>query len=97
MSRFIQKSYVEHLNTIKKILRYITGIKDLIVKFIKLHSFSLSSFSYSNYEGDKDDKKSTFSYDFNIRSGSITWCSNKEPIVTLSIIEEKYRSMTIAS
>ena len=73
----MQKPYVEHLNAIKQILRYVERIKDLALKYSKLPSFVHIGFSNSNYGGDKDDKKSTSTYVFNISLGVISWASKK--------------------
>ena len=77
MARFMQKPYVEHLNAVKQILRYVAGIKDLALKYSKLPSFVLSRFSDSNYGGDRDDRKSTSAYVFNIGSDAISWAFKK--------------------
>ena len=68
----MQKPYVEHLNAVKKILRYVTRTKDLALKYSKLPSFFLSRFSNFDYGGDRDDRKSTFAYVFNIGSSAIS-------------------------
>ena len=68
----MQKPYLEHLNAVKQILRYVVGIKDLALKYSKLPSFVLSRYSNSNYGGDRDDRKSTFTYVFSISSGAIS-------------------------
>ena len=67
----MQKPYVEHLNVIKKFFKYVTRTKGLALKYSKLPSFVLSRFPDSNYEGDRDDRKSTFAYIFNIGSDAI--------------------------
>jgi len=77
MARFIHKLYVENLNAVKQILRYVAGTKDLALNYSKLPSFVLSGFTDSNYGGDRDDMKSTSAYVFNIGSGAISWDSKK--------------------
>ena len=72
MARFMQKPYVEHLNAVKQILRYVAGTKDLALKYSKLPSFVLSRFSNFDYGGDRDDRKSTSAYVFNIGSSVIS-------------------------
>ena len=57
MERFMQKLYVEYLNVVKQILRYVVRTKDLALKYCKLPSFFLSRFLDSNYGEDRDDKK----------------------------------------
>ena len=93
----MQKPYMEHLNVVKQILRYVAGTKDLALKYSKLPSFVLSRFLDSNYGGDRDDKKSTFAYVFSIGSGAISWASKKQPTVTLSTTEAEYRAMSVAA
>ena len=41
MARFMQKPYVEHLNAVKQILRYVAGTKDLALKYSRLPSLVL--------------------------------------------------------
>lgn len=72
MARFMHKPYVEHLNIAKKILRYITGIKDLALMFTKLPLFVLLGFWDFDYKDEKYDRKSTFDYVFNIGLGAIS-------------------------
>ena len=97
MARFMQKPYVEHLNAVKQILRYVAGIKDLALKYSKLPSFVLFGYSNSDYGGDRDDRKSTSAYVFSIGSGAISWASKKQPTVSLSTIEVEYRAMSAAA
>ena len=80
MEQFMQKPYVEHLNVIKQILRYVAGTKDLTLKYSKLTLFVLFGFTDSDYGGDRDDRKSTFAYVFSIGSGAISWAFKKQPL-----------------
>jgi len=72
MTHFMQNSYVEHLNAIKQILRYVAGTQDLTLKYDKLPSFVISGFSDFDYGGNEDDRKSTSAYVFSIASGVIS-------------------------
>ena len=71
MAQFMQKPYVEHLNVVNQILKYVAGTKDLAVKYSRLPSFVLSGFTDFDYGRYRDDKKSTFAYVFSIGSGAI--------------------------
>lgn len=93
----MQKPYIAHLLEAKKILKYITGTKDLALKYIKLIFFVLFGFSNYNYGGDKDDRKSTSSYVFSSGSGVISWSYKKQPKITLSTTKEKYRAMKVVA
>jgi len=78
-------------------LRYVVGIKDLALKYSKLPSFVLSRFSYSNYGGDRDDRKSTSTYVFSIGLGAISCASKKQPTMSLSTIEVEYWAISVAT
>ena len=93
----MQKPYVEHFNVVKQILRYVARIKDLALKYSKLPSFVLSGFLDSNYGADRDDRKSTSAYVFNIGSSAISWASKKQPTVSLSTTKFEYRAMSVAT
>ena len=97
MARFMQKPYVEHLNAVKKILRYVAGTKDLALKYSRLPSFFLFGYTDSDYGGDKDDRKSTFAYVFSIGSGAISWASKKQSTISLSTTEAEYRAMFVVA
>ena len=97
MARFMQKPYLEHLKAVKQILRYVAGTKDLALKYDKLPSFVLSGFSDSDYDGDRDDRKSTSAYVFSIGSGAISWASKKQPTTALSTTEAEYHAMSITA
>jgi len=60
----MQIPYVEHLNVVKQILRYVLGTRDLALKYDKLTSFFLLGLLESNYGGDRDDRKSNSTYVF---------------------------------
>lgn len=49
----MQKSYVEHFNVVKQILRYVAETKDLALKYFKVLSVVLLGFSNSDYGGEK--------------------------------------------
>ena len=77
MTQFMQKPYIENLNAVKQILRYVAGTKDLALKYSKLPSFFLFWFIDSDYGGDRDNRKSTSTYVFSIGSSAISWASKK--------------------
>jgi len=97
IAQFMYKMYFENLNAINKILRYISKITDLTLKYSKLPLFVLSGYLDFYYGRDSDDSKSTSSYVFRIGLGTISWDSNKHPIVALSTIEKTYRAMSVVT
>ncbi|PNX66496.1 putative copia-type protein, partial [Trifolium pratense] len=51
------------------------------------NEIELVGWSDSDYAGDLDDRKSTSGYVFMLGTGTISWSSKKQPIVTLSTTE----------
>lgn len=47
-------------------------------------------FCDSDYAGDLDDRRSTTGYAFMLGSAAVSWCSKKQPIVTLSTTEAEF-------
>ncbi|RDX70119.1 hypothetical protein CR513_50672, partial [Mucuna pruriens] len=56
----------------------------------KREKTNLIGFTYSDYIGDQDDRKSTSGYIFMIGSGAVSCSSKKQPIVTLSTTEVEF-------
>ncbi|KAL0453668.1 UNVERIFIED_CONTAM: Retrovirus-related Pol polyprotein from transposon TNT 1-94 [Sesamum latifolium] len=84
-----QKRKVE----IKRILRYLKGTSDLALCY---HGGSLRLVGYSDADGsaDKDERKSTSGYAFLLRGVAITWCTKKQPCISLSTMEAEYVACT---
>ena len=58
-------------------------------QIIRLHWIS-----NSDWEGDIDDRKSTYGYLFRISDATVSWGSKKQSCVVLSTTETKYMSLT---
>lgn len=54
----------------------------------------LSGYSYANYVGDIDSKKSTSCYIMTFAKGAVSWQSRLQQCATLSTIEAKYIDIT---
>jgi len=78
------KPTTSHLVTAKRILRYVKGTSSYGIQYSKNQSGELVGYSYSDWSGDKDDKKSTAAYVFMIGNAAFSWSSKKESMVALS-------------
>ena len=58
-SRFQSNPKVSHLNAIKIIIKYVSGTCDYGLFYSKESNLSLARYSYSDWLGNADDKKST--------------------------------------
>ena len=60
-------------------------------------SLILEGYSDSDWAGDKNSRKSTFSFIFMVNSGPVSWCSKRQSTVTLSSTEAEYITVTLAA
>ncbi|GKV33525.1 hypothetical protein SLEP1_g42028 [Rubroshorea leprosula] len=94
ISRYMEHPKELHLQTAKRILRYLCGTADFGLFYKKADQTDLAGFTDSDYAGDLDDRKSTSGFVFMLGSGAISWSSKKQPIVTLSTTEAEYVAAT---
>jgi hypothetical protein len=97
VSRFMENPTTEHLNAVKRILRYITGTIDFGC-YYKCGSKELKLLGYSDADmgGDIDTRKSTTGVLFFLGSCPVTWQSQKQKVVALSSCEAEYIARTTA-
>ena len=98
LSRYMEKPSQEHLNSVKRVIRYVKGTADceLFYKKGALNS-ELIGFSDSDFAGDIGDRKSTSGHIFFLGGMAVSWSSQKQSIVALSPCEAEYiAAMTTA-
>lgn len=87
VSRYMANLGKIHWETVKTILRYLNGTPDYELIFGIPNSSSLVGYCDSDYEGDKDKRKSTSGYMFIVGGKAISWRASLQSIVALSTIE----------
>ncbi|CAJ2647424.1 unnamed protein product [Trifolium pratense] len=90
VARFMERPTELHVAAVKRILRYVKGTVSYGLWFEMGKNDELVGWSDSDYAGDLDDRKSTSGYVFMIGSKAVSWCSKKQPIVTLSTTEAEF-------
>ncbi|KAI3453504.1 hypothetical protein Pfo_010167, partial [Paulownia fortunei] len=95
VSRYQSNPGHDHWAVVKRILRYLKRISDLALCY---HGGSLKLIRYSDADGsvDRDEHKSTSGYAFLLGGAAITWCSQKQPCISLSTMEAEYVACTSA-
>ncbi|GKV53318.1 hypothetical protein SLEP1_g59850, partial [Rubroshorea leprosula] len=94
ISRYLEHPKELHLQTAKRIFRYLCGTADSRLFYKKGDQTDRTDFANNDYAGDLDDRKNTSGFVFMLGFGAISWSSKKQPIVTLSTIEAEYVATT---
>ncbi|XP_070665918.1 secreted RxLR effector protein 161-like [Malus domestica] len=85
------------METLKRVLRYIQGTIDFGIVFEKGKATTIISYYDSDWDGSKDDLRSTSGYAFSLGSGVFSWASINQSTMALSIAETEYVSATEAT
>ncbi|CAK1579062.1 unnamed protein product [Parnassius mnemosyne] len=88
LSRYVNNPSQQHVNAVKRIVRYLINTKDLCIKYGE--SDGLIGYSDSDYASDVDTRKSTTGYIFMMNGGPITWSSQKQKTIALSTTEAEF-------
>lgn len=98
VSRFMERPTVQHMNAVKRILRYLVGTLDHgLVYTENSGNHLLSGYSDSDLGGNVDDRKSTGGMVFYLSESLITWVSQKQRCVALSSCEAEFIAATAAA
>ena len=92
VSRYMQSPKKPHLDAARRILRYVKGTIDYGLLYKRGEDCKLVGYCDADYAGDHDTRRSTTGYVSRLGSGTISWCSKRQPTVSLSTTEVEYRS-----
>jgi hypothetical protein len=91
VSRFMQEPRKPHLEAVRRILRYIKGTADYGLLY-KKDRCELTGYCDAYFADDRTTRRSTTGYSFSLESTAVSWCSKRQPTVSLSTTEAEYRS-----
>lgn len=97
MSRYMQNPKKSHLEAVRRVLRYVKSTIDYGLLYKKGGNCKLVGYCDADYAGDHDTRRSTTGYMFTLGSGTISWCSKRQPTVSLSTTEAEYRAAAMAA
>ncbi len=86
-----------HLESVRRILRYVKSTIDYGLLYKKGEDCKLVGYCDADYAGDHDTRISTTGYVFKLGSGTISWCSKRQSTVSLSTTDAEYRATTMAA
>ncbi|KAJ9565416.1 hypothetical protein OSB04_001382 [Centaurea solstitialis] len=97
MSCYMQSPRKPHLDAARWILRYIKETINYGLIYRRGEDCKLVGYCDADYAGDYDTRRSTTGYVFKLGSGTISWCSKRQPTVSLSTTEAEYRAAAAAA
>jgi hypothetical protein len=95
--QFLHLPTTEHLTVVKQILRYLKHTLGIGLKFTRSDSVMVSAFSYSDYAGDGDDRRSTWGFAVYLGKNLVSWSARKQPTVSRSSMEVEYKVVANAT
>jgi hypothetical protein len=94
LCQFLHCPTTEHLKATKRVLRYLKRTPEHRLHF-KRGSLQLHAYCDSDWDSDPLDRMSTTSYCVFLGSNLVSWHAKKQPVVSRSSTEAKYRAMAI--
>ncbi|PIL29731.1 transcription factor [Ganoderma sinense ZZ0214-1] len=96
LSQFMQNPGHAHWDAIKRVLRYLKGMRELWLVYSDDNN-GLRGFSDANWGSSTEHRHSISGYVFTLDGGTISWSSKKQNIVALSSTEAEYIALTHAT
>ena len=91
VSLYMSNSKKSYLDAVKRILIYVKGTINFDILYKETKDCQVMGCYDADYAGDCGTRRSTTGYFFSLGSGPISWCSKRQPTMSLSSTEAKYR------
>ncbi|KAL0539855.1 hypothetical protein IC582_024076 [Cucumis melo] len=95
VSQFMQAHYEEHMEAVKRILRYLKTTPGKGLMFRKTDKKTIEAYTDSDWAGSVVDIKSTSSYCTFVWGNLVTLRSKKQNVVSRSSAEVEYRALSL--
>jgi len=89
VSRYQSNPKPAHWQAVKRIFYYLRDISNLVLCY-QNGNLRLRGYSDGDWGGDLDESRSTSRYAFTLGGEVISWHSNKQDCIVLSIMEAEY-------
>ncbi|RVW31427.1 Retrovirus-related Pol polyprotein from transposon RE1 [Vitis vinifera] len=93
VSQYMHSPKESHLEAVYKILRYLKGSPGRGLFFKKSDSKKVEIYTYANWAGSVDDRRSTTGYCTYVWGNLVTWRSKKQSVVAKSNVEAEFRAV----
>ena len=92
LGRYQSNPGMDHWRAAKKVMRYLKGTKDYMLKYRRTENLEVVGYSDSDFAGCVDSRKSTSGYIFMLAGGAVSWRSAKQTLITTSTTEAEFVS-----
>jgi hypothetical protein len=90
LGRYQSNPGPDHWKAVKKVLRYLQGTKNYMLKFRESDNLEVVGYSDADFAGCVDTKKSTSGYIFTLAGGAISWKSSKQTLTASSTMQAEF-------
>jgi hypothetical protein len=95
LSRFSNNPSSQHLQAVKRVLRYLKGTRTLKLRYPKFQPLSLVGYTDADYANCVDTRRSISGYIFKFGNSTIAWRSQKQKSVATSTTEAEYMALSL--
>ncbi|GJW34195.1 hypothetical protein Tco_0054227 [Tanacetum coccineum] len=93
-SRYQARPTEKHLNTVKRIFRYLKGIVHRGLWYLKDSSIALTAFADADHAGCQDTRRSTSGSMQLLGDRLVSWSSKRQKSATISSTEAEYIALS---
>ncbi|XP_062112445.1 secreted RxLR effector protein 161-like [Humulus lupulus] len=92
LGRYQSNPRLDHWRAAKKVMRYLQGNKEYKLMLRRTDNLEVVGYSYSDFAGCVDSRKSTSGYVFMFVDGVMSWRSTKQTLTAPSTMEVDFAS-----
>jgi len=90
LGRYQSNPGLDHWKATKKVLRYLQGTKNHMLTYKRSGHLKVIGYTYLDFAGCIDTRKSTFGYVYLLAEGAISWKSEKHSVIAASTMEAEF-------
>ena len=94
ISQYMSSPTVDHWAAVEQILCYLKGAPGRGILYSNHGHNRLECFTYANWVGSKEDRRSALSYCVFVGDNLVSWKNKKQSVVSRFSVESEYRAMT---
>ena len=93
VNQYMSSPIVDHWATVEQILCYLKGASGCGILYSNHGHNRLKCFTYADWAGSKEDRRSTSGYYVFVEENLVSWKSKKQSVVSRSSAKSEYKAM----